>query len=183
MEQKIFWGDVETNGTDDHKNDVLLEVAMLVTDLDLNVLDEEGYQAVILYTEEEVAEIKSRTSQYVLDMHEKTGLWDRLPEGKPLAQVDAELVAYLKSFVPEEKSARLAGNSITLDRNFMRKFLPLTFNHLHYRSIDVSTVAGLAQYWAKPKVQYRKKTLHSAFSDITESIEELRFLRQNIMSV
>lgn len=183
MEKEIIWGDVETNGTDDHKSDVLLEVAVLITDTDLNILDETGYQAVIYYSEEEVEAIKAKTSPYVIDMHTKTGLWDRLPQGKPLEQVDAELLAYMKSLVPGEKTARLAGNSITLDRNFMRKFLPLSFNHLHYRSIDVSTLAGLAQYWAAPKVQYRKKTLHSAFADITESIEELRFLRKNIMSI
>lgn len=183
METKIFWGDVETNGVNDDKDDVLLEVAFLVTDLDLNILDETGYQAVVHYPVEEVEAIKAKTNDYVVDMHTKTGLWDRLPQGKPLEQIDDELLAYLKSFESEEKSARLAGNSITLDRNFMRKFLPKSFNHIHYRSIDVSTLAGLAQYWAKPKVQYRKNTVHSAFADITESIEELRFLRENIMSV
>lgn len=178
-EERIIWGDVETNGTDDHKDDILLEAAFLVTDGNLNILDETGYQAVVLYTPEQVKDIKASTNPFVIDMHEKTGLWERLPEGKPLAQIDEEAIAYIKQFVPKAKSARFAGNSITLDRNFLRKSLPATFEHIHYRSFDVSTVAGLAAMWGGEKLVYPKKTLHSAFSDITESIEELRFHRQN----
>lgn len=178
-EERIIWGDVETNGVDDHKDSVLLEVAFLVTDGDLNILDETGYQAVVRYSPEEVVELKAAGGDFVVDMHEKTGLWDRLPEGKPMKQVDEESIAYLKQFVPKAKTARFAGNSITLDRNFLRKSLPETFEHIHYRSFDVSTVAGLAAMWGGEKLVYPKKTLHSAFSDITESIEELRFHRKN----
>lgn len=174
---RIIWGDVETNGVNAFEGDVLLEVAFLVTDGDLNILDENGYQAVVQWSPEHVNRIKAATSDYVLEMHEKTGLWDRLPFGKPRHQIDSEAVSYLREFVPEAKTARFAGNSITLDRNFMQANLPETFEHIHYRSFDVSTVAGLAQMWGGDEIQYQKKTLHSAFSDITESIEELRYLR------
>lgn len=176
-EARIIWGDVETNGVNAFDGDVLLEAAFLVTDGDLNILDETGYQAVVKWSPEHVSRIKLATSDYVVNMHEKTGLWDRLPMGKYREQIDEEALAYLKQFVPEPKTARFAGNSITLDRNFMQANLPGTFEHIHYRSFDVSTVAGLAQMWGGEEIQYQKKTLHSAFSDITESIEELRYLR------
>ena len=180
-EQSICWIDVETTGTDCEK-DVLLEVACLVTDLDLNILDESGYQSVIWYPPTMLDELKSKTDPFVVDMHEKTGLWDRLSDGTMRHRVEAGLLEYIQTFIPEPKTARLGGNSITLDRNFLNKNLPTVGDHLHYRSIDVSTLAGLAQYWTKSKVQYRKKTVHSAFSDIRESIEELRFLRKNLFS-
>jgi oligoribonuclease len=180
-EQSICWIDVESTGKDCEK-DVLLEVACLVTDLDLNILDESGYQSVLWYPESMIDDLKSKTIPLVVDMHEKTGLWDRLPQGKMKYKVEAELLEYIQTFIPEPQTARLGGNSITLDRNFLNKNLPTVGDHLSYRSIDVSTVAGLAQYWVSPKVQYKKKTLHSAFSDIRESIEELRFLRKNLFS-
>lgn len=176
-EARIIWGDVESTGTEAFTGDSLLEVAFLVTDGELNILDENGYQAVVRYSPEEVQELRSKTSEYVLNMHEATDLWSKLPEGKPLEQIDREALAYIKQFVPEQRSARFAGNSITLDRNFMNRNLPDTFSHIHYRSFDVSTVAGLAQMWGGEEIVYQKKTLHSAFSDITESIEELRYLR------
>jgi oligoribonuclease len=180
-EQSICWIDVETNGTDCEKN-VLLEVACLVTDLELNILDETGYESVIWYPESCIDELKSKTDPYVVDMHTKTGLWDRLSQGTMKHRVETELLEYIRNFIPEPKTARLGGNSITLDRNFINKNLPSVGDHLHYRSIDVSTVAGLSQYWTESKIQYRKKTVHSAFSDIRESIEELKFLRKNLFS-
>lgn len=180
-EQSICWIDVETNGTDCEKHE-LLEVACLITDLDLNILDETGYQSVLWYPEALLDELKANTDPFVIEMHEKTELWDRLSQGQMKHRVEAQLLEYIQTYVPEPQTARLGGNSITLDRNFLNKNLPAVGNHLHYRSIDVSTLAGLAQYWTKSKVQYRKKTLHSAFSDIRESIEELKFLRENLFS-
>jgi oligoribonuclease len=177
-EKEIAWIDVETNGTEDRKN-VLLEVACIITDTQLNILDEVGYQAIIQYSAEEVAAIKEVTIPYVIDMHTKTGLWDKLPEGKPLGDVDMELYTYLKSFAPEANTMRLGGNSITLDRNFINRYLPVSGSHLHYRSIDVSSVAGLAQYWYNG-LQFSKKNVHSAMDDIRESIEELRWLRGTV---
>lgn len=181
--KRIIWVDVESNGTTPFDGKVLLEVAVLVTDTDLNILDPKGYQAVVKYSAEEIATIREDTSDYVLKMHEATGLWDKLLDGKELDVIDAEMLAYMKQFVPDEKKARLAGNSITLDRNFIEKYLPDSFQHFGYRSIDVSTLAGLVEYWGTDEMQYKKKTLHSAFSDITESIEELKHLRKNSMTI
>lgn len=181
QDNRIIWGDVETNGVDAFDGDVLLEVAVLVTDGELNILDEEGYEAVIFYSPKHVERIKENTVPFVLNMHENTKLWDKLPTGKPLDQVDDELLAYMKQFVPDAKIAPLAGNSITLDRNFMNRNLPNSFAHLSYQSIDVSSIARLAAMWGGSEIQYKKKKLHSAKADITESIEELRYLRRNAM--
>lgn len=182
-EEFITWIDVETTGVEAFNGDVLLEVACLITDRNLNIMDDYGYQAVIHYSETEVENLKASTVPFVVEMHDKTGLWDRLPDGKPRTVVDVELLYYIQQWVPLARSTRLAGNSITLDRNFLTAYLPGVASHLHYRSIDVSTLAGLAQYWSRTPVKYEKKTLHSAFDDINESIEELRFLRKEVMSI
>lgn len=176
----IAWIDVETNGVDAEK-DVLLEIACIITDSELNVLDEEGFKACVYYTPEEVSRIVNRTSEYVINMHNQTNLWNRVSsDGISLPIIESSLLAYIKKYIPEPKTGRLAGNSITLDRNFVNKFLPAVGDHLSYRSYDVSTLAGLAVNWYGPEVVYQKKTLHSAFSDITESIEELKFLRNKV---
>jgi oligoribonuclease len=176
--ENIVWLDVETNGIDAQEN-YLLEVAALVTDIDLNIVDAEGYQAVVKYNPSEVDLVQSMTNDYVLNMHSKTGLWRKLPSGKPLAQIDDELLAYISHYVPTANTAPLGGNSITLDRNFINFNLPKASNHIHYRSVDVTSIAILANAWKG--LRYEKKTVHSAFSDITESIDELKFYREHFL--
>lgn len=172
----ITWVDVETGGLDE-SNDKLYEVAALVTDRNLNILDPEGFNMVVYYPKEDIESLRNASVPFVQDMHGKTGLWEKLPNGTPLAEVDAKLYEYISQF-SEKSASRLGGNSITLDRNFLRANLPQSFGHLSYQSIDVSSIAGLAQAWYG--VGYEKKLLHSAFSDIMESIEELRFYRDTI---
>lgn len=172
----ITWLDVETTGLD-AQNNYLLEVACLVTDTELNILDETGYSATIFYPEAYLPALKENSSQYVQDMHEKTRLWDRLPQGKLMSQVDKELKNYISEFI-EPNQSWLAGNSITLDRNFLAANLTDTFNHLYYRSIDVSTIAGLAEWWYGAK--FPKTYQHSALADIQESVAELQFMRKEI---
>lgn len=179
MSEKIIWIDVESTGVEPFKKDELLEVACLITDADLNILDEEGFRAVIKYSDLQISRMKLRTSPYVLEMHTKTGLWDELPHGTAVKDVDESLLAYIKRFVPEARKARIAGNSITLDRNFMEANLPQSYGHLHYRSYDVSTIAGLASAWYEDE-GYQKKLTHAAMDDIRESIEELRYYRKRI---
>jgi oligoribonuclease len=172
----ITWIDVETGGLDESK-DNLYEVAALVTDRNLNILDPEGFNMVVRYPKEQIESLRNASVPFVQDMHDRTGLWERLPDGVPLAEVDTKLHEYISQFA-EPKASWFAGNSITLDRNFLRANLPQSFGHLSYRSIDVSSIGGLARAWYG--LGYEKKLLHSAFSDIMESIEELRFYRENI---
>lgn len=173
----ITWIDVETGGLEE-STDKLFEVAAIVTDRNLNILDPLGFNMVIQYPEEEVEAIRNASVPFVQDMHDKTGLWDRLPSGTPRLEVDEKLHEYISQF-SEPKTSWIGGNSITLDRNFLRANLPQSFSHLSYRSIDVSTLGGLSRAWFGISYE-KKKYLHSAFSDITESIEELRFYRESI---
>lgn len=173
---RIVWGDVESTGIEAYGGEKLLQVAILVTDTDLNILDEDGFEAVVQYTDAEVEEMKKSVIPYVLDMHTKTGLWERLPEGKPLNQVEEEALAYIKRFAPEQHQAWLGGNSITLDRGFIAVNLPRILSHLHYRSVDVTSIGGPANWWYG--YSFKKELRHEALSDIRESIAELKEYRR-----
>lgn len=180
-EVAIVWGDVETDGLVAHKQN-LLEVAFLVTDLDLNLLDETGYQAAILHTSEESAAMRAAADPIVQDMHDESGIWQTITDptrAKPKEQVDAEALAYIQSLVPEKRTARLGGNSVRLDLNFLEEHLPGTYGHLTYRMTDVSTVTGLSQWWGGVPA-FEKARAHTAMADIKESIAELRYLREHI---
>lgn len=175
--QNIIWLDVESNGLDENK-EKLLQVATLVTDQDLNILDETGYSSYIYYTEKQIAKLKKASVPYVLDMHDQSGVWDSLPDGKPRKVVDAELKAYWEQFT-ESGVCRLGGNSITLDRNFMRKYLPHSFSHLHYRSFDASSIAGMVEMYAGSENLFVKENVtHEAMDDIRSSIEEFRHYKE-----
>jgi oligoribonuclease (3'-5' exoribonuclease) len=173
----LAWMDVETNGISE-KECSLLEIAVFITDWDLNLLEPNGFQREILYTPEEVKELQKDLDPYVLEMHTKTGLWDKLPTGTPLKTVEQELLAYMKQYNPQPRTARLAGNSVSLDARFLNEYLPSVYNHLHYRIMDVSSLAGLSRKWYN--LEYPKKGTHNAFQDINESIEELKYYRQTI---
>jgi oligoribonuclease len=174
----MIWLDAETTGLRaDQEN--LLEVACLITDTDLNIIDEDGYSAVVHYPESYVAVLKNNADPFVQQMHETSHLWDRLSEGSYLSQIDKDLVAYMSEYTQPNESV-LAGNSITLDRNFMQWHLPGVYNHMYYRSVDVSSIALLAQWWYGEDVKYQKEYKHEAFADIKESIEELKFLRNKV---
>lgn len=175
MNDVIVWADVETTGLN-AKKDFLLEIAVLVTDLDLNILDNTGYHAYVNHTKEIVY---NKANDYVREMHTATGLWDKLGDGKHTWDIDQELVDYIKQFAPWQRTARLAGNSVRLDANFIDHWLPQTANHLHYRILDVSSI-GFEAYEFKGIPEFLKNGTHEAMSDIRESIEELRYLRKQL---
>lgn len=179
MTEYILWLDCETTGLS-AQHDHLLEVAAVLTNKDAT--KEYGtYENVIYYPEVEVQEIKKRTVDFVLGMHTKTGLWDRLPDGEYLDVVDEELLSFVKSVSPEPRKTRLAGNSVRLDLNFAEKYLPMTYSHLHYRSIDVSALAyTLDTSWGVVDGVYHKEKKHTAIDDIRESIAEFHWLRDSV---
>lgn len=175
MTEIIVWGDVETTGLYANDPDQLLEVAVLITDYDLNVLDEHGFQAVIQHDARAMFDL---ADDYVKAMHDKTGLWDRLAMGLPPENVDEYLVDYIQAFQPEPKTARLAGNSVRLDANFIEAFLPQVSAHLHYRVLDVSSLAfEFNEVLDVP--DFEKVRTHVAMDDIRESIAELRHYRRH----
>lgn len=180
-EKGLVWIDVETPGLVAHApNMLLLEVACLVTDLQLNVLDETGYQASLLWTRPAIDAARNAAAPFVQDMHDRTGLWDKCtdPErSQPQHVVNDELTAYIQNLIPEARTARCAGNSVRLDLNFLDQYLPSVTGHLHYRMLDVSSHAGPAQWWAgiEPMDKVRN---HTAMADIRESIAEMRYLKE-----
>lgn len=176
----LLWLDLETTGLDPYNLDRLLEVAAIGTDLDLNEVAD-PFEAVVRYGPETARALREEVAgDFVRAMHDKTGLWDRLPGGAPLSEVDSGLLEYTRSFAPEPKQARLAGSSVSgVDVPFTTRFLPNTKGHLHYRVVDVSSEAFVAAEITRTAPGYfEKKRSHRAIDDIRESLDELRWLRE-----
>ncbi|HEV7933651.1 MAG TPA: oligoribonuclease [Actinomadura sp.] len=173
MNDLLVWIDCEMTGLDLRK-DALIEIAALVTDGELNILDE-GVDIVIKPPEEAVTQM----SKVVRDMHTKSGLLKALPGGIGVAEAEDVVLNYLRRHIPDPKKAPLCGNSIATDRSFLARDMPALDNHLHYRMVDVSSIKELARRWY-PRVYFAspdKKGGHRALADITESIRELRYYR------
>lgn len=156
------------------ESDALIEIAVVVTDAELNPLDS-GYHAVIKPPEEAL----QRMDPFVRRMHTTTGLLGKLADGMTLAAAEAGALEYIKRFVPEARKAPLGGNSVGTDRSFLARDMPALVNHLHYRIIDVSSVKELAKRWF-PRTYFaapEKTGNHQALGDIYDSIDELRYYR------
>ncbi len=162
----------------DLEKDALIEVAVIVTDADLTPLD--GGLDLIIHAEDAVLDAMI---PYVRDMHASSGLTTSVRESAvTLEQAQDLVLAYVKSFVPEERSAPLCGNSIATDRGFLARDMPNLDQYLHYRMIDVSSIKELAKRWY-PRVyqsQPAKGMSHRALADIIESINELRYYRRTL---
>lgn len=177
--QRIVWIDVESTGIDAN-TEALLQVACRITDQDLEFIDGDGFEAKIFYTPHEIAYMKRKSVPYVVDMHTKTELWDSLddPANGSVEDVENALLEHIRKYVPEAGTARLAGNSITLDRNFINVNLPRVGEHLHYRSYDNSSTAGLVEmYMGSDKMYVKKQSSHEAMDDITQSVMEARYYK------
>lgn len=158
--------------------DALIEIAVLVTDGELNVLGE-GVDVVIHADESALAGMP----EIVRDMHARSGLTDAVRASTvSLAQAEGLALAYIREHVPEPRTAPLAGNSIATDRGFLARDMPELDGHLHYRMVDVSSIKELCRRWY-PRVFYAKpeKGLsHRALADIEESIRELDYYRRTL---
>lgn len=175
----ILWMDVETTGLDVSR-EYLLQVAALVTDPQGRRVSEDTFDEVVLYAPEEAQRLRADSIPLVQAMHDATSLWERLPQGKPLAQVDALLEEFLKAHAPEKSQARLGGNSVRLDANFADRYLPRTAAHLHYRLVDVSTLAWVTAAQGLTPPEFPKKKTHDALDDIQESLEEYRWILEHL---
>ena len=177
MSDRLVWVDCEMTGLE-LGSDLLIEVAALVTDSDLNVLGE-GIDVVIGATADELA----RMPDVVRDMHATSGLTDAvLASTVTLAEAEERVLAYIKAYVPEPKKAPLCGNSIGTDRGFLTRDMPELDAWLHYRMVDVSSVKELARRWF-PRAYFnspKKGGGHRALADILESVQELRYYRSTV---
>ncbi|MDP9221107.1 MAG: oligoribonuclease [Actinomycetota bacterium] len=158
----------------DLERDALIEVAVLVTDSELNVLGD-GIDVVIASPPEALESMPL----VVREMHEASGLLDELAAGTTMTDAQAQVLAYVREHVPEAGKAPLGGNSVATDRGFLARDMPELDDWLHYRMIDVSSIKELARRWY-PRVYFnapKKHGGHRALADIKESIEELKFYR------
>ncbi|MGF9663081.1 oligoribonuclease [Arthrobacter crystallopoietes] len=174
--EHIVWIDCEMTGLDLEK-DALIEVAVLVTDSELNVLGE-GVDVIVKPTEEALEQM----GDFVRQMHTTSKLLDELPSGVSVSEAEDRVMEYITQWVPEPRKAQLAGNSVGTDRNFLARDMPRVIEHLHYRIIDVSTIKELSRRWfTRAYFQAPAKSGgHRALGDIKDSINELRYYRQAV---
>ncbi|MET0303637.1 MAG: oligoribonuclease [Microbacteriaceae bacterium] len=170
----LVWIDCEMTGLELNV-DELVEVAVVVTDWDLTPLDD-GFSIVIKPDQSAL----DNMGDFVTAMHTESGLIDEIPNGVSLADAEYQVLEYILKFAPEPQSAPLAGNTIGTDRAFLAKYMPRVDSHLHYRSVDVSSIKELSRRWF-PRVYFQapaKHGGHRALADILESIRELEYYRR-----
>lgn len=174
----LVWIDCEMTGLS-LETDALVEIAVLVTDSELNIIGE-GIDLVIHATEGQLAGM----NDFVRNMHTSSGLINEIPHGIDVASAQAQILAYLKSAGVVAGKSPLAGNSVSVDRNFIARDMKQLAEFLHYRTIDVSTIKELARRWYhKAYFAAPEKTgNHRALGDIRDSIEELKYYRSAIFS-
>lgn len=177
-QERLVWVDCEMTGLDLSK-DVLVEIAVVVTEADLTPIDE-GLDIVIRATAEQL----SAMDPFVVNMHTESGLLPLIQSGEDLAIAEDRVLEYVKQHVPDARKAPLAGSSIYVDRMFLAKYMPRFDAHLHYRLVDVSTIKELTRRWY-PRVYFnapKKVGGHRALADIFDSIRELRYYRSTVFA-
>ena len=170
---RLVWIDCEMTGLD-LAVDELVEVAVVVTDFDLNPIHP-GFSIVIKPDQSAL----DNMGDFVRNMHTESGLITEVPDGVSLADAEFAVLEYILTLVPTGQQAPLAGNTIGTDRAFLAKYMPRVDTHLHYRSIDVSSIKELSRRWF-PRVYFNapaKNGGHRALADILESIRELQYYR------
>ena len=173
VNDRLVWIDCEMTGLDIER-DALIEIACVVTDGELNLLDE-GVDLVIKPSAEALAGMP----EVVREMHTASGLLAELPSGIPVAEAGERVLSYVRGHVTEPKKAPLCGNSIATDRWFIARDMPELDAYLHYRMVDVSSIKELARRWF-PRAYFASPVKHGghrALADIKESVQELRYYR------
>ena len=177
MADFIVWVDCEMTGLDINVDEIC-EIAVVVTDSELNELDP-GLQLVVKPSDAAMANM----GEFVTQMHTDSGLITEIPQGISMSEAESQVMDYLKQWVTEARTVPLAGNSIGTDRMFLNRQMPTLDGYLHYRNIDVSSIKELTRRWY-PRVYFQlpKKTgNHRALADIKESIQELRYYRSTVL--
>jgi oligoribonuclease len=177
-EFNLVWVDMEMTGLDPD-NDRIIEVAVVVTDMHLNILAEGPVFAI-----HQSDDTMNGMDAWNKGTHGRSGLIDRV-KASTVSEADAEgaLIDFLKHFVPSGKSP-MCGNTICQDRRFMARGMPKLEAFFHYRNLDVSTLKELCKRW-KPEIAtgFKKHQKHTALADIIESVEELRYYREHFIKL
>jgi oligoribonuclease len=174
----LIWIDMEMSGLNPDA-DRVLEVAIVITDAQLVTVAEAPVKVV-----HQADAVLDRMDSWNRSTHKKTGLTDKVKAARQNeAEVEAELIAFLAQYLPENTSP-MCGNSICQDRRFLARYMPKLEAFFHYRNLDVSTLKELAKRW-KPGIVagMTKHGKHEALADIYESIEELKYYRENFLSL
>jgi oligoribonuclease len=174
---RLVWADCEMTGLD-LRQDALIEIAVLVTDSELRVLDE-GVDIVITAPDE----LLDGMQPVVREMHAHSGLTEAVRASTTtVAEAEQQVLDYLRKHVPEARTVPLCGNSIATDRAFLARDMPELDAFLHYRMVDVSSIKELCRRWY-PRVYFsqpQKGLAHRALADVKESIRELRYYRSTV---
>lgn len=173
---RLVWIDLEMTGLDP-SHDEICEIACIVTDGELNELDE-GISLVVKPSDAPLATM----DDVVVKMHHDSGLIHEIPHGTSVEDAQAKVLAYVMQHVPEARKAPLAGSSVYVDRGFLARYMPKLDAHLHYRLVDVSSVKEITKRWY-PRVFFQtpeKTGNHRALGDIRDSIAELRYYREAV---
>ena len=176
--QNLIWIDLEMTGLDPDR-DVIIEMATIVTDSDLNTVAEGPVIAI-----HQPEEILAGMDEWNTRQHGQSGLTQRVRESTvSMAEAEAQTLAFLEQWVPK-RSSPICGNSIGQDRRFLYRHMPRLEGYFHYRNLDVSTLKELAARWA-PQVResFKKGNTHLALDDIRESIAELRHYRDHFIKL
>lgn len=176
----LVWIDCEMTGLDISK-DHIIEICCIITDGHLNVIDPVGYESTVYVSKK----VLDNMNEWCVNQHGLLGLTAKVlanPQ-QTLAKVQAELLEYIQSYVPEPNTSLLAGNSVHMDKFFMMKEFPQVIEHLHYRLVDVSSImeVGFRHNPELMKKYPKKKGAHTAKSDIMESIAQLKWYRDNYL--
>jgi oligoribonuclease len=165
VEKSFFWIDLEMTGLDEKQHHII-EVAAIITDLNLETRAE--YEAVVYQPPENLAAMDA----WGLEHHGKSGLLQKIPQGKPLSQVETEIMDFTDPYFAKDARIVLAGNSVGNDKRFIEATMPRFSSRLHYRIIDVSSFKEV--FREKYGIDYEKEGTHRALDDIYESIAELK---------
>ena len=175
-EHNLIWVDLEMTGLNPDKEHIL-EVAIVITDQKLNIIADD-FDIIVYQPEENLRSM----NDWVKDIHTKNGLLNLVPKSSiDLATAENSALEFIQKHVAKQTSP-MCGNSICLDRRFLFRYMPRLEEYFHYRNLDVSTVKNLGLYWFPEKVKDFKKqdSLHRAKDDILQSINELKFYRENL---
>lgn len=176
--ENLVWIDLEMTGLDP-ETCVIMEIATIVTDAQLNILAQGPVIAI-----HQNDDVLDSMDEWCTNTHGATGLTQRCKDSDISVEQASEMtLAFLKDYVPASKSP-LCGNSIGQDRRFMVKYMPTLEAFFHYRNIDVSTIKELTARW-KPEITkgFKKQGVHLALDDIKESIAELKYYREHVFKI
>lgn len=177
-DKNLIWIDLEMTGLDPER-DVIIEIATIVTDSNLNTLAEGP-----VYAMHQPDQVLDAMDEWNTNQHGKSGLTQRVKESRiSCAQAEADTIAFLEQWVPKGKSP-ICGNSICQDRRFLARYMPALEAYFHYRNLDVSSVKELAARW-RPEVLagVKKSGNHLALDDIRDSINELKHYRETFFKM